>query len=157
MSHVALLWHIVAHEVDKVSSLSVYEFVNLVGHFHDLASGKPSKDSSLNNRGYSPEILEQINKEREKTFSPISSLGLRFTKPLHHFKSDILVYSLTLFENYERGVMPFPGSTSEQPAQVMEIFGVLQSLRLERQEIERKKLERQNVRNKHQGQHRATR
>ncbi len=72
--------------------------------------------------------------------------GLHFTIPLENFKSDLINHALFLFENYERGVLPFPGSVSEQPAQIIEIFGVFQALKFEIEAAERKKLA--SVRNK---------
>lgn len=106
-------------------------------------SDKSEFDVSLNSRGYSPEALAEAKKILEKQFTPVTTLGLRFTRPLENFKSDILAYAWLLFDNYERGNLPFPGSVSEQPAQIMEIFGTLESLRLERKRIETKRLESQ--------------
>jgi hypothetical protein len=146
----------VVYEIDKLSSLSTAEFIKLVGHYNYLASGKPDINPQIQNRGYSAAALAEAKKQNEALFNPVTSLGLTFRKPLSNFKSDVLSYSLTLFENYERGALPFPGSVSEQPAQIMEIFGVLQALRHEREAAERKKLEK-NVGNKHQGKRRISR
>lgn len=80
----------------------------------------------LTNRGYSQQQIESVLKS--KTNSTISS-GLKFTKPTWHFEYSKLSYVLNLFENYERGVLPFNGSVSEQPAQIIEIFNLLASLK----------------------------
>ena len=48
-------------------------------------------------------------------------------------------YYLALFEAFHKGMLPFPGSTSEQPAQVVEIFMLLESLKAEYQaDLQRK-------------------
>lgn len=44
-----------------------------------------------------------------------------------------------LFKNYEKGMMPFPGSYMDQPAKIIDIFQLMDSIRT--QEIERKKKE----------------
>lgn len=129
------------HKIDEISSLSTAEFINLVGTYTALTSGKSDFDPELINKGYSPEALAEARKLTEKKFKPFETVGLRFTKPLDNFKSDILGYSWTLFENYERGLLPFPGTVSEQPAQIMEIFGVFQALKTENQIKHNKKIE----------------
>lgn len=149
-------WSYVVHKIDEISSLSILESAKLIGNYLSIVSGKEEIDPSLASRGYSPEALEMMKRRVEAGFEPVTSHGLRFTKPLGNFKSDILGYSMTLLENYERGALPYPGPFSEQPAQVIEIFGLLQSLRHEQQEIQRKKVER-DVRQKHQGRARNSR
>lgn len=150
MSHVNILWHYVAHRIEDISSLSTLEFIRLVATYNQSKSGKADIDPSLLSRGYSPEAIEQAKKITELKFNPVTTMGLRFTRPLTNFKSDMIGYAWTLFENYERGLLPFPGSVSEQPAQIMEIFGVFNALRLETLEVERKRIEK-NVGNKRQG------
>jgi hypothetical protein len=45
------------------------------------------------------------------------------------------------------GVLPFPGSLSEQPAQIMEIFETLFALEAEREEDARRKAEKDRKKN----------
>lgn len=139
-----------AHRIAELSSLSTIEFIKIVATYAHARSGKDSIDPSLAARGFTPEQIEQTKKLTEKKFNPVQIMGLRFTRPLDNFKSDLMGYAWTLFENYERGVLPFPGSVSEQPAQIMEIFGVFSALRFEAQEAERKR-QNPNVGTKHKG------
>lgn len=41
---------------------------------------------------------------------------------------------LFLFENYKRGVLPYNGTLTEQPAQLMEIFQLIENLHFEREQ-----------------------
>lgn len=128
------------HEIDSISSLSTSEFILLVGHFNHAAADKPEIDPKLEGRGYSPEVLASVNKEVRAKFTPVVSLGLRFTRPLSDYKFSQFSYAMLLHENYERGLLPFEGPVSEQPAQVMDVLRTIQSLRFEQEQNFRKKL-----------------
>ena len=116
--------------MDDISSLDNYEYVCLVANYNSMTGGKKI-DDTLESRGYTPEAIAQARGKFAATFSPVKSCNLRFTKPFEHLKFEPMSYVLTLFDNYERGCLPFPGSVSEQPAQIMEIFSVLRQLRHE--------------------------
>lgn len=116
----------------EISNLDVDDFVHLVATYNELAERTQNDvTSEVEARGYSPEQLQVARKMISEKFDPITSCGLRFTKPFKHLKFEPIGYVLTLFENYERGCLPFPGSVSEQPAQIMEIFTVLKQLKHE--------------------------
>lgn len=138
----------------EISGLTDYGFVCLVAQYNTATSNsKHSVDPNLEARGHSAEAIAQANKHFSARFAPVVSCGLRFTKPFDHFKFDHIGYVYTLFENYERGSLPFPGSTSEQPAQIMEIFSVLSRLKVE---YETKAIESVNRgRNQHKNKPRA--
>jgi hypothetical protein len=131
-------WRLVIHRIEAISSLSVSEYIKFVASFNAISDGDTS---DVDNRGYSAEQLKIMTDTADKAYPGCVSAGISFSRPLKYFKSDILGYSLTLFENYERGILPFPGSTSEQPAQIMEVFGLIQSLRNERQVSHRRNTE----------------
>lgn len=135
----------------KVSSLSDYESVCLVATYNDLSNGEKRKVSpELKARGYTDEQLAHARKDKADKFNSFESCGLRFTKPTEHLKFDLINYVLTLFEIYEKGSLPFPGSASEQPAQIMEIFFLLNQLKSESQIKLSKEISKQsNGRNKH--------
>lgn len=137
----------VVHVIYKISSLGTTDFIKLVAKFHSLSSGQAQSDALLEARGYSPEALAQTKEAIVNAFPGLETMGLMFRVPPSQFNFDCFDYVAILLGNYERGVLPFPGSVSEQPAQIMDIFATLQSLKFEREEIERKKSER-NVRNK---------
>jgi hypothetical protein len=116
----------------EISSLTDHDFIRLVATYADLNSGDKQKVSSQAvNRGYTPEQLAQAKSHIAVKFNPVTSCGLRFTRPYSSLKFEPFSYVLTLYENYERGCLPFPGSVSEQPAQIMEVFSVLRQLKHE--------------------------
>lgn len=108
------------------------DFIRLVATYNDLTNGSKTKmDPRLAAKGYTEAQLAHANKNFVATFSPVTSCGLRFTKPFAHLKFEPISYVLTLLENYERGCLPFPGSVSEQPSQIMELFSILSQLKHE--------------------------
>lgn len=127
--------------IEEISTFRYDDYVRFIGHYLDLLSGSEADTKSLEDRGYTPEVLKLVKQQKADEFEGARALGLEFTIPLDNFRSDIMNYALTLFQNYERGLLPFPGSVSEQPAQIMEIFSVLTALKLEQEEKQRKKLE----------------
>ncbi len=140
-----------------LSSLSDYEFVCLVAHYNDLSDGEKNKVSSdVVSRGYSEAALAEAQKQKTKKFNPVVSCGLKFSKPFDHLRFETIGYVLTLFENYTKGALPFPGNVSEQPAQIMEIFSVLGQLMREREQKAIGEI-KSNGRNKHQNKSRAGR
>jgi hypothetical protein len=140
------------------SSLSDLEFVSLIATYN-TSSDKDEKhkvSSKLDDRGYSADQLAHAKQKKTEKFKPVVSCDLRFTKPFDHLKFEPFGYVLTLFENYERGCLPFPGAASEQPAQIMEIFSVLRQLKHEA-EIRLREKYTSNGRNKHQNKPGASR
>jgi hypothetical protein len=126
------VWQLVAAEILELSGISDYDYVCLIATYTDLATGDTHKVSNeLAGRGYSPEVLAKANKVFETRFAPVTTCGLKFTKPFVKYRFEPFGYLLTLFDNYERGNLPFPGSISEQPAQIMEMFSVLKQLKHE--------------------------
>lgn len=116
----------------ELSQLSIYEFILLVGNYNDAWDGSKNRVApELQDGRYTPEQLELAQSRIKDRFEPFETCGLRFTKPFGHLKFDLLSYVLLLFENYERGSLPFTGTVSEQPAQIMEIFNVLRQLKHE--------------------------
>lgn len=142
MSCSNLFLDLIVHKILSISELGTTDFVNFVGQYnHALSGGRDQVDSSLSSRGYAPEVLEAARKQALASFQPVTSCGLKFTKHLSHFKYPLFGYALLLFENYEKGLLPFEGSVAEQPAQVMDLFGLIQNLKAEQQtkQIERAK------------------
>ncbi len=134
-----------------VSGLTNLEFVSLVAHYNSLWDDNLNYNEisdQVSTRGYSEAALEEVRKHNRLAFTSIKSCGLEFTRPFNHLRFDQLSYALLLLENYERGRLPFPGSVSEQPAQIMEIFSVISRVRQEREAKASEKL-KVDGRNKH--------
>lgn len=115
--------------------MSFEDMVRLVSHYNIVYSDRKDKsDDELKARGYSPEIIKQLrSKQKSENYSPLESCGLRFMSDYRNCKYDLFMYVIQLHNLYQKGVLPFPGSASEQPGQIMDIFGLLDLLQLERQ------------------------
>lgn len=115
----------------ETSSLSAVEYILLVGQYnHILSGGKEEIDPAISNRGYTPAQLEVLKKNKRSN-TDVRSCGVRFTTHLSRFKYPLFGYVSACFQNYERGLLPYPGSVSEQPNKIIEIFNVLSTVRLE--------------------------
>ena len=78
----------------------------------------------------------------KKDTQRVKSLDVEFDK--HNLlKYPWFNYSLVTYQAYQKGILPYPGSLSEQPAKIMEIMSTLQQLELEAQEAARKKIEKE--------------
>lgn len=71
--------------------------------------------------------------------------GLKFSRDLTEFKFPLMYYLLILTENYERGLLPFPGTVTEQPAQIMEILNHMLNVKMSfKNEVHQKQVEAAN-------------
>ena len=111
----------------NISTISDSDYIHLVANYITAVTGEVDPSLILRERGYSPEQIRAVEKNGKK----IETNFLRFSVSLHNFKYPQLGYVVTLFEHYEKGTMPFPGSVSEQPAQIMDIFRILAMLKIE--------------------------
>lgn len=143
MNPVPIVWQYVVHVIDSVSSFPFAEQAKFIGHFLDLSSGKTESTTSLESRGYSPEALALMERRTNEKFNAQESLGVKFKIPLKNFRSEYLSLAFQLHDGYEKGILPFPGSLTEQPAQIMEIFGLINALKFEQEQKVRKKMEQE--------------
>lgn len=64
----------------------------------------------------------------------IISLDVHFKRGIDDMSVEYFGYAITLFDLYHKhGILPYKGSASEQPAKIIEIFQVLESLKNERE------------------------
>jgi len=64
-----------------------------------------------------------------------------------NFTSGSAVWILGLYREFQKGVLPFPGSLVDQPAKIMECFGIIDEYNGIKLEQERKKQEAKRGRN----------
>lgn len=76
---------------------------------------------------------------------------LRFTTCIGNWSSDAWAHWLELHEAYRRGILPYPGSISDQPNKVIEIFRVIDGWQTERQIEAAKKQEAELKRSQPRG------
>lgn len=117
----------------KASSVDLYDYVCIIAEFlcfHD--GGKTKDDTELTSRGYSKETIELLQKKmKEPGVKQFKSCNVNYLVHPSNFKYDLFNYLLVLFENYKKGNLPFPGSVSEQPAQIMELFSLVETVKAE--------------------------
>lgn len=131
MACVPFVWQYIAQKIFEMSRVSTFDYICIVAEFNCILTGEKDNTEDLRRRGFSEAQINAAQKQSKLNRKELN--GLVFTVPLHKFKYENLGYVLTLFENYERGQLPFPGSVSEQPAQIMDILNIIQNLKLEQQ------------------------
>lgn len=130
-----MFWELIAQRIFDISLVSFAERVVLTGHYYSVISGAQKEEQTLKQRNYPAHMLAALKTAKH----PVSEIaGLRFNVPTTRFEYPLLAYLLTLTENYERGVLPFPGSLSEQPSKVIELIEIIQLVRMEYQNKQQK-------------------
>lgn len=114
-----------------ISTMSLVDYVNLVGHYTRLQTG-PSIDPRLLDRFKdNPERLKQLREQTRKA-SKNQALNVKFSVPLEEFDFPNFGYVFTLYKKYaDSGILPYPGALADQPSQMIEFFNTIESLELE--------------------------
>jgi hypothetical protein len=139
----------------EISSMSMDDYIRLTAHWYYTVDQKfqcHEKKRKIKERIKIPEAQENAIRmvDLQNGCNTISEqVKIRVDNVNYHscfcrFLHPQFGYYLTLLETYEKGVPPYPGSTSEQPAKIMEILVLLQKLKLEHQEKVMAEQERKN-------------
>lgn len=133
LGHIPLLWEYVTQLIINISSIGC-DYIPLTANYYNIISGTKEEDISLlKARGFSEEQIRSALNQKLNTTNITEINNIRFLVPTTRFKYSLIGYLLILLENYERGILPYPGSVSEQPAQVMEMITLLSSIKSEYQ------------------------
>lgn len=131
-----------------ISTLSFVDTVNIIANFHNIYYGKTKTTSSdLKARGYNEETIKVLSKNVQSL--AIESCGVRIKGDVSKLSYEFFDHVMHLFDGYEKGILPFEGSLSDQPAQIMQIFTLVNLLKLEHKKFlheEQKKLEKKSGR-----------
>jgi len=117
----------------EISSLSDLEYVQIVANYNNV--GQVDQEQVLRDRGYNDQQIKFALRDRESV--SFKSLNISFHTNTNH-KYSRFSYILSAFNCYKKGTMPYPGSFSEQPAKIIEIFNTLQQLEFEAREAAQK-------------------
>lgn len=119
----------------EISSLSEWDYINIVGQYH-RANGKATIDPALKDRGYTEAQLKALESKlkNEKRGRVIKTLNLEISEDLSAFDYPMFNFIITTHRALEKGLLPFQGSYAEQPAQIIEIFNLIDQLNFEAQE-----------------------
>ena len=120
-----------SHKISEISSLDSYDYANLCGNYLAILRDEKDHETLLKNRGYTEAQLQAVS--GKSSVLVFKNLGLKYTIPLTNFEYENLGLVLTYFDYYEKGLLPFPGTVSEQPAQIIEIFSTIKTIRYEHQ------------------------
>jgi len=111
----------------RESSLTFFEYAKMVATYNHSV-GKGLMDQTLLDRGYSPEQIAALSSSNSKT---LKSLNLILKPGFENLEFRNFNFYYNLFSQYEKGVLPYPGSLTDQPNKIIEVFNVFQSLNLE--------------------------
>ena len=75
----------------------------------------------------------------------VESCGLKFTESFSHLKHEYFYYLLQLHGMYKMGNLPFEGPVTDQPAQIMDFFSLIDMLHYEREKREAEKYKQNNL------------
>jgi hypothetical protein len=138
------LWQYIYSKILEISSVSNFDYINIVGHYNKLTLAK-QVDPRLLARGYTEEQLKVLHSKMNVTASEFISLNLHFKGDADKWDYPYFNYIITLCDAYElNGVMPFEGAHVDQPAKIIEIFQILSQLKIERQNKINEEQNRQN-------------
>jgi hypothetical protein len=123
----------------EYSSLTTYEYISIIANYNRIS--KSDTEQKLIDRGFTPAQIKAALKD--KSFKQATSLNVTFTEANNWPLSEFGFY-LSLHQAYQHGTPPFPGSPIEQPAKIMEVFNVLDSLQAEAEQRARKQANKEN-------------
>ena len=123
-------------EINKISSVTTKEYISLIATF----SSTDTKEIDYSR--YTKEQIKAMHDQELARFSPKKVLNIIFNKRLKHFVGDYGFIFLAYNQYRKHGTLPFTGSLSEQPNQIMEAFAVLEALmqEQEKQSINKNKI-----------------
>lgn len=117
------LWDYVYYRVLEVSTLSLGEYAAIVATFQQI--GTDDEKDVLRSRGYSEAEIKIALKGKQPKVTRI--LDLEFSDP-PKIVYPLYDYVAHAYYAYKKGILPYPGSYSEQPAKIVEIFKLFQML-----------------------------
>jgi len=134
-----------------MSSLSLYEEMSIKAGFEYMYRLRcKSLISEYQSKGYSSEVARTTVYKEHKCNSmepkPIYIIDpFEFYTCPCNFQNPLINYLLICSDKWEQGVLPYPGSLSEQPAKLIEALILLENLKIEYKVEEQ---EKQNANNK---------
>lgn len=135
------LWEYVSNQIIKISTLSLYDYVCIKAHYTYISEDKFNCDEKIKKYGKRTgyeRAKEMVQKENgcNQYFDNIKYYvdNIGYKSCLCTFKHPDMNYYLTLFNQYDKGVLPFKGSLTEQPNKIVEVFNLITGLKAEREQ-----------------------
>jgi hypothetical protein len=137
-------------QVHMLSHLTNDDYISIRATLHAIDNREFYCHSCLNKYANRPdaESMTQRMRELKGCFSikekPIATVDeLKFYKCVGNFFRGEVLTLLEMQGRYERGILPYPGSLSEQPNKLIECFSAIDNYKQEKLAQERKRIEMQ--------------
>lgn len=152
--------------IDHISSLSWQEILEISGSLNASHNEEYNCNKCLAKfEGRTDEeLMIKRNKERKNCETPANSrlheIRLSEGRSIHlsrcpgNYTLENFSYYMDLYNAYQRGILPFEGSLSDQPNKVMEIFRLIQTFidaKMKQEAEEQRKKQRSMERIKRRG------
>lgn len=146
MPYLPPLLDLVHFVINQMSTLSFKEETYLIANILRGFQGE-NKTKHVDTSKYTPEQVAIMNAALGTVENKNKIFNLVFTNDLDSYTVYNFDYLITLYFAYnDHHNLPFPGSVSEQPNKIIEVFNLFKSVIHEVNEQERKKIEKQNKR-----------
>jgi len=147
------LWEYIYQKVWQISTLSTFDLVCIKANFNYIAYDQFRCEQKIE------EYAVRSTYEKAKVLvESANGCGVIHDKVKWEvdgvgYKSCFCTYKhpefnryLFLYNNYSKGIMPFEGPVTRQPAFIIDVFTILDNLKHEKEDDDRKKEEKENKR-----------
>jgi len=132
-----------------LSELSTYEYARIGANFYYINNPAYQCGSKVavyyaNKRQKNPENLEARFRKQQGCGVITNTImceidGIGYKSCLCTFKTSHYSFYWTTYKSFKQGVLPYPGSLSEQPAKIMEILSLMAHLETDWQQTQAEK------------------
>lgn len=146
------MWAYIISEIESLSSITIQEYISLVSSWNYHTNTKQYNCKEQYKKFKTSEKLQEF-KNRNGCDNIIS------TKPRQHYENitfyncycNHLDYSflnlIGMYDRYQTGFLPYPGSAQEQPNKVIELFNIISKFKYE-QELQNSEKSSSSIRKK---------
>lgn len=142
----------VFYHIENINNLSDSEALGIVSTYFALNDAdynctKCKKRISDTAR----DLMKGCTTKNEKPVGKWREEITYFTCPVNFYRRDYAMY-IDMFRHFESGVLPFNGGLLEQPSKIIEVFSLIESLKIENEldRLEKQKKANKKVKNKWQ-------
>jgi hypothetical protein len=136
-------------QIQAISGVTFKEWVELKATLHAIEDNRFNCQKCLSQYQGRPDGEQMLAKARankgcqELKTQPIHKIGneISFRTCIGNFVRPQVYGYLEAFRRYEQGVMPYSGGLFEQPAKIIDVFGVISMHQAEKAQAEHRKME----------------